>query len=673
MLIFDQLKKDDPQLRVVALLVLGGLGLLLAGLWWVQVVSARDYEASVATQSFRTVRIPAVRGMIRDRNGVALALNQPTCNINLYLDELREPFNKACSEQIGRRQAELQRQQQAAEKKLGRSLTRQERKQFALSAGERGFLREEARWQVVSNVVAQVSQSLRRPLALDRRQFERHYDTRLALPLCIAANLDPVSIARFEEQLISPLGVDLEVQSARIYPFQTLAAHLLGYLHRDDSSVEGEDAFFSYRLPDFRGLVGVEAGFDKQLRGTAGSMSVMVNSVGYRQTANVWAPVVPGHNLVLTIDKGLQEAAERALQTAPLAPTPVRGAVVVMDVRSGDILALASSPAFNPNAFIPRISSPEWQRITELQAEKNRATQENYMPGSIFKTIVGLAALEAGWNPGTEIAVEPDPRGHSPSALKVDGHWFSDTVQPGKYRFKLALEKSSNSYFIRAGLFAGPTRIIRLAQRVHFGERTGLPTRQEVSGSFPREVTPGWSDIGTGNLSIGQETVWVTPLQIAVLMSALANGGDVLWPRLVDRIEPQDLTLGEPPEMLPRRPPRDRLGVSARSLAILHDAMLSETEEPEGTGRPAAQAAPGMRICGKTGTAQVQDVNSHKTGQTTWFASFAPFEAPRYAVVVMVEDGSAGGKTCAPVAGKIYAAIQAQEQTAGTGAVASAK
>jgi penicillin-binding protein 2 len=655
MLIFDQLKKDDPELRVVALGILGGLGVLLAGLWWVQIVSARDYRESLQTQSFRTVRIPAVRGKILDRNGAVLAENRPTYNVSLYLEELRKPFKEAEVKELAGAQAELKQRLQEAERSLGRKLSKTERKQFMLAGSQKEALRQKAHYEVASNVVAQVSLRIQQPLWLAPTNFQRHYESRLALPLPVLQNLDPTNIARFEEQSTSPMGVDLEVQSTRIYPHGTSAAHLLGHLKRDDSSAEGEESFFSYRLPDYRGAVGIEAGFDRELRGMAGAKSVLVNNIGYRQTENVWTPAEPGHDVILTIDLRIQQAAEHALEGVFGPQT--RGAVVVMNVRNGDILAMASSPTLNPNSFIPRISSQEYQHIAEIGAEKNRATFENYMPGSVFKTVVGLAALEAGWNPETQIYVEANPADPQHGYIKVSGHPVKDTAIPGDYNFRRAIVRSSNAYFIRAGLFAGPDRILRLARHLHFGEKTALPNAQEAPGKFPGEIERGWTDRQTANISIGQDPVWVTPLQIAVLTSALANGGKVLWPRLVDRVEPQDPTLGEAPVVYPHQPPRDELGVSARSMRILHEAMVAETEDAEGTGHPAALLAPGLRICGKTGTAQVQDVRGTKIGQTTWFASFAPYSDPRWAVVVMVENGVSGGTSCSPVAGHVYQAI----------------
>ena len=171
MLIFDQLKKNDPQLRALTVAVLGGLFVLLAGLWWVQVVSSKDYQANLETQSFRTVRIPAVRGRILDRNGVTLAENRPTYNVGLYLEELRRPFEAAYSNEIVRARSELKRQMEDQQKKLGRKLTKEERKHFVLSSKDKGRLRQEARYGVASNVVAQVSRRLRQPLWLNPTNF----------------------------------------------------------------------------------------------------------------------------------------------------------------------------------------------------------------------------------------------------------------------------------------------------------------------------------------------------------------------------------------------------------------------------------------------------------------------------------------------------------------------
>jgi len=351
--------------------------------------------------------------------------------------------------------------------------------------------------------------------------------------------------------------------------------------------------------------------------------------------------------------------------------------VVVMDVRNGDVLAMASSPAINPLFFTGGLSPEEMQQEAarradiKLRPEINRATQENYAPGSIFKVIVGLAALEAGLNPEKFYDVQADSSRPGKGCVYIGKRKIDDTAPPGEYNFKRALERSSNSYFIQIGTNAGAGRIVALAEKFHLGENLDLPTRQETGGNLPSEerIGEGWSAGDTANLCIGQGEVSVTPLQMAVVYSAIANGGTVFWPRLVSRVEPQDPMSREAATNFPSALVCDRIGVSGRSLRILHNAMLAETEDVEGTGKPAA--VPGLRICGKTGTAQVEDEHNRVVDHTTWFASFAPYEKPKYAVVVMVESGISGGDSCAPIAHDIYETILEKEKS-GAGKILAA-
>lgn len=630
MLIFDQLKKNDPQLRLLTWIVLGGMGLLLVGLWYVQVISFRQYAENQKAQSFRTVRIPAIRGKILDRHGVPLAENQPSYNISLYLEELREQFRE-----------EWRRTRPAG--RVPRSV--------------RLSLEGQARYRVVSNIVLQLGAALQQPVGVGFEQFIRHYTNQLALPMPVLSGISPAQLARFQEQPGNPPGLDLEVQPQRHYPLRTTAAHVVGYMVRDDSSAQDEDAFFNYRLPDYRGRVGIEGAFDHELRGRAGVKSVLVNNLGYRQSENIWTPAEPGDNVHLTLDVRVQQEAEHALHSA--LPN-VRGAVVVMDPNTGDLLALVSAPAYDPNQFIPRISPEDWARLSDetLKPQRNRATQETYAPGSIFKVLIAMAALENGLDPQRLFTVEPDPARPNKGCIFVGRRKIEDTAPAGQYDFRRGFIRSSNAYFITNGLRAGVENIIRLGQKLRLGERSGLPTFQDSPGILPslRRVRTGWFDGDTANLCIGQGELAVTPLQMAVMVAAIANGGKVLTPRLVERLEPQEPALAGTGRSFPPAQVREELGVSARTLRLIRDAMLADVEDrEEGTGRLAA--VPGLRICAKTGTAQVTDPNNKVVDHTTWFASYAPFEQPRYVVLVMVESGASGGYTCAPVARKIYEAL----------------
>ncbi|PYK99132.1 MAG: hypothetical protein DME19_09815, partial [Verrucomicrobia bacterium] len=212
MLIFDQLRKNDRQLQVLAACVLSGLGLLLLGLWYVQVLSVKRYQTSQINQSFRTVRIPAIRGKIFDANGVALVENRPSYNANLYLDELRPYFQSAYSNQLSG---------------VMRQLTRTNSK-ARLTRNQRIELGKLTRYQVVSNLVWRVTSVLKQPQLLNEKQFLEHYDQRLFLPMPVLSDLDPQSMALFAEQSASSPGFDLEVQPVRSYPHHSSAAHILG-------------------------------------------------------------------------------------------------------------------------------------------------------------------------------------------------------------------------------------------------------------------------------------------------------------------------------------------------------------------------------------------------------------------------------------------------------------
>jgi len=648
MLILDELKKNDPQLRLVAGMLAAGLFILLAGLWWVQVVSAREYQGHLDTQTYRTVRLPALRGKILDREGRVLAENRPSYNLSLYLDDLRKQFKAAGDAEYASATNARAQFIAAKEKQLGRPLTKAERKQFAFTTSRMEQLRAQARYRVASAVVSQVGRKLDLPLALDPAKFERDYETRLAMPYTVIPDASPEQVARFEEQDSGVTGADVELQPVRAYPFGTTAGHLLGYLSRDDSSKEGEDAYFNYYLPDYRGVTGIEWGFDSSLRGRAGEESVLVNNLGYRQSENILEAPEPGHNVVLTIDLDIQRAAEESLASHQGADA--RGAVVVLDVRTGDVLAMVSSPALNPDYLA---NDPKYLGDPKLRPEINRATQENYAPGSIFKPIVGLAALEAGLNPDKEV--------DNPGYVYVGKRRIGDLAPVGKYNFRRAIIESCNTYFVTVGLRAGIENIIRMAGKFDFGEHTGLPTRQDGKGSLPtlERVRSDWREGDTANLCIGQGEIAVTPMQMTVAYAAIANGGTVLRPRLVERIEPQDPSSGEPATNFPSGLVRGNIGVSGRSLNILREAMLAETEE--GTGQ--AAQVPGLQICGKTGTAQVMNERNQEIDRTTWFASFAPYENPRYAVVVMMEGRTFWGKDCAPIAHDIYAEILKKENT----------
>ncbi|MCX6904480.1 MAG: hypothetical protein NTW03_13565, partial [Verrucomicrobia bacterium] len=228
MLVFDQLQKNDASLRALAWSIAAGFVILLGGLYFVQVVSAGRYLEEQKNQSFRTVRLPAVRGKILDRNGLVLVENRPSYHISLYREDraVRDQFKN---------------QFRAA--KGNRRLTREQQSQLARMT----------RYQVVSNLLSRVGSVLQQPVFISEPQFTRHYERSLALPLPILADLNASNIARFAESAAVPPGVDLEVRPMRFYPYHSMAAHVLGYLRHDEGNTDEEDIFFNYRLPDYTG------------------------------------------------------------------------------------------------------------------------------------------------------------------------------------------------------------------------------------------------------------------------------------------------------------------------------------------------------------------------------------------------------------------------------------
>lgn len=674
MLIFDQLRKNDSPLRIFAFTVLAGLLLLAANLWRIQVLASGKYVEKMQDQSLKTVRIPAIRGRILDRNGIALAENRAAYNVNLYIGDIRHEFERQYKEAKNRAlkggadQASANASEQGWWARLKARLAGSSSKKTVLTLAEKSEIELETRKKVATESIQSLANILQEPIPFNTQEFQRHYLARRFLPMPVVRNLNPVEIARFEEHPFNPLGLELEMQATRFYPQGTTNAHLLGFVKLDNDSLANEVSYYNYRLDDYKGVVGLEGAFDTQLRGQPGVKHVQVNNVGYRHSETLWPEDVPGKNIILTIDLPVQTAATAALRSSPVFGADVRGAVVVLDARNCDVLALVSNPAFDPNWYVQGLSKDQSSFLADpkLRPQANRATREIYAPGSIFKIISGLAALENGLDPKAITHVSPDPAKPDKGAYFVGRRKIRDTAAPGDYDFRLAFIKSSNSYFIEHGLKqVGIEKLLDFGHRFHLGERLDLPLMQNAAGIFPtmdeldeqkRKGIP-WTDGNTANLCFGQE-IAVTPMQMAVMTAAVANGGKVFWPRLVQRIEPQE-SLPNQEEAVVEFPVRFRndLGVQQKNLQIIRDAMKADVADSDGTGTNAAVA--GMNVCGKTGTAQALINNLIR--HYTWFASFAPYENPRYVVLVMVEDGSSGGGTCAPIAKKVYEAIKRQE------------
>ena len=670
MFVFDQLRSKDIPIRVMTAFILCCMLLLTVNLWRLQVASGEDYRVRQENQSVRAVRLPATRGRILDSNQQPLAVNRLRFDVHMYIDELRPLFYT-----------------HYMRLKDGRKLRRAEQDELGRTA----------RYQVVSNLTMQVSLRLGQPLVLDEEKFHTHYYKRRYTPMTVMQDLSPGQVARFVEQIHAVPGVDLSVNPVRTYPNGDMAFHTLGYLRLDDDPDTGDDIpfRFRYRLPDYVGVDGLEGVYDELLRGEAGAKTIRVNNISYRTSEEVWEWPESGYNIVLSLDRDIQLAAEAALQANG---PETRGAVVVMDPRTGDLLSLVSLPGFDSNKFISGFSREEITRLNDSRLNRwlNRATGSggvSYPPGSIFKLISAVAYLEEGLIDPAEKVYNP---GYFRDSKLYPNYELDDTAPPGDYDFIRAFKRSSNTYFIHHALKPngqtdqwrqGKRILLDWGNRFRLGQKTlaslpgDLPSPiRESGGYFPARDNKlkkmnqfgekvAWAAGDVGNLCIGQGEITVTPLQMAVMTSAVANGGKVLQPRLVKRIDSQR-AFGQAQNRVIPVEVLDDLHLKPETVALMHKAMLADVADRDGSGR--AARVPGMAIGGKTGTAQKKvptgkydprsGVRLFRTDHVTWFVSFAPVESPRYAVVVMVESGESGGTTCAPIARRIYRAIRDLER-----------
>jgi penicillin-binding protein 2 len=659
MFIFDAFKREARRLRAVSVVMAAGLLALLTGLWFVQIVSGKQMRGKMEYQSFRTIAVPAVRGRILDRTGTnALADNKAQYNVAICLEELRGQFEYEYTNHVlpeyTNHLAEEYRRLHPGSAKLPAGAAK-------VPAGARPGLKMEAKYNVVSNLSARVGALLQQTVALDAARF-RHFDTNYTyVPMQILTNLNAEQIARFSEQLSNVPGLELETEPVRNYPHKDLAAHLLGY-----ARPTGGDR--KYLPANYAGEAGLEQVFDEQLRGQEGEDLVLVNNQNYRQREETLSPNHLGGDLCLTLDLPIQRAAQQALSTE--LPN-IRGAAVVMDVHSGDVLAMVSVPAFDPNEFVRAISPARFEQLNDpkMKPQANRATFEAYPPGSTFKIITAIAGLESGVMDPEEIYHSPaNPLDPSHGIFNEQGYHIKDLAPPGDYDFERAFYHSSNSYFCHYGMKAGLRKLLEVAKRFHLGEKTGFAARQEVAGIVPRPEQAGKSMPlnSAPYVAIGQE-ITVTPLQMAVMVAAIANGGTIFWPRIVSSASSPET--GEVEELYAKARVRDQVQLNPQHLQLIRAAMLQDTEH-EGANAYAAFHYPGssapylpnFHVAGKTGTAEVDSEElDYKT--VTWFDSFGPYENPRYAVVVMILDGGFGATHCAPVARKIYQAIVREEQT----------
>lgn len=506
-------------------------------------------------------------------------------------------------------------------------------------------------------------------LALSQSDLERIRKSmgrqRAFLPVTVATNLSWDEFARIN--LASPdlPGIQPEVGSTRFYPHNDLVAHLVGYVGAPNESEVGRDPVL--QLPGFRiGRGGVERAFDKDLRGKTGNMKVEVNAVGRvireldRESATQGAPVQ------LTIDIGLQRyAADRLAGES--------GSAVVMDIHTGEILTMATVPAFDPNDFNLGISRTKWQNLLHDKRKPlvNKAVAGTYPPGSTYKMVVALAALEAG-------VIEPDHKVNCLGKRTLGNHTFHCWRHRGHGTLDLvgALQQSCDIFFYDIADRTGVDRIAEMSRRLGLGQVPELPVPSIASGLVPsadwKLATQGvpWQRGETWILGIGQGYVNTSPLHLAIMTARIANGNHAVTPRLTVNTDPGRMVGGLEEVPLP-------LGISNNALDLVRRGMVAVTTQPRGTAYAARITEKGFSMAGKTGTSQVRRITQAERDaglipgeDQPWehrhhalFVGYGPIEAPRYAVSVVVEHGISGSRAAAPVARDIL--LEAMKRNSG--------
>jgi penicillin-binding protein 2 len=462
--------------------------------------------------------------------------------------------------------------------------------------------------------------------------------------LVVKSDATEEDVASVEARRFERPEASVEVVPLRSYPLGIGASHVLGHVGEVTDKQTEQEAFAGIEAGTVVGQTGLELQYNRELMGKDGLRRIIVNSRGVEVTEAERVAPVDGPSSMLTIDLDLQKAFEEAMAGQS-------GSVIALDPETGDILAYLSLPGYDPNAFSAGINPAEWGALMR-DPEKpliNRVIQGQYPPGSAFKIINALAALQEG-------VITPATRFHCPGYLAVYGTIFRchKAAGHGLVDVHKALALSCNVFFYQAGVKLEIARLAAWAKRLGLGSPTGIDLPHEASGLMPspewkmRVLKAPWYGGETVSVAIGQGQVSVTPLQMARLAAVIANGGRLVQPHLVKSVG------GVP---VPWEPPRD-IGLKPETIRIVREGMRSVVAE--GTGWRAR--IPGMEIAGKTGSAQVvaharlaKDPKSAKLMPHGWFICFAPADKPRIAMAVLVEHGGSGGEAAAPVAHEILA------------------
>lgn len=597
-------KKLNNRLEVLGIIIILVFVSLVSRLGYLQVVQGKYYGQKADGNRIRLIPTMAPRGIFFDRNGIPLVSNLPGFTVALM------PVNGTISEEIIVKLA--------------------------------GILKMN-----VDDIKTKLSQS--------NGKFE---------PVRIKSNIGQDIVTTIEERRNELPGVVIEIQPIRNYVNNESGAHLFGYVSEiNDVELEKSKAKADgYKSGDIVGKFGLERVYDRDLRGVDGGDQVEVDVTGRPVNVLGKKETIPGKNLTLTIDSRIQKAAETAideqlhyLQTQSQFRNAKAAAAIAMNPKTGEILAMVSRPTFNPNLFAGGISSKDWKIINDNPNNPmdNKAISGEYPPGSTFKVVTGAAALELG-------KVTPAEK-----ILDTGKHWIIDKGNAegealGWIDFKQALTKSDNVYFYEMGNRLGIDNLEKYARMFGLGATTGINLPGESEGLVANKrykekvYEEEWYLSETFDAAIGQGFQLTTPLQVAVLMSQIANGGHRYRPYLVSKISG---TNGEESKTFA---PEEvgRVSISDNTMNLIRESLRDVALEGGTAGRVFGDFP--VAIAGKTGTAE----NSHGSDHG-WFMAYGPYEDPRIVVVVIVEQGGFGTGSAAPIAKKILEAAFNINQTPG--------
>ncbi len=597
----DRLNRHDPgiyrrRLDVLVWLVLLAFFFLIARLWYLQVISGESLRRRSENNRIRVQEIKPLRGLILDAGGRILVDNQPSFDVSIIPEATKDI--KAVLEKL----VELSDQSDA------------------------GYYQ---------NI----------PFIETNRPF---------VPITLERNIGRNKLAVVETNSLNLPGVIIDIVPVRKYIYGATMAHILGYVGEISNSELGKNSYSEYKSGDIVGKYGIERCLDEYLRGESGGEQVEVNVDGRRLKSLGKVESVPGYNVVLTIDAGLQKVSHDAFSGQ-------EGIAIAMDPRDGSILAMVSKPSFDPNLFNRGISVDNWNRLSSdpMSPMQNRTISGQYPPGSTYKLIVAAAALQEG-------LITTDKKFSCDGKYRMGNRVFRCWRKKGHGAVDLhrAIVESCDVYFYNLGELLGVDKLAEYAREFGLGSKAGVILPGEKGGLVPtkewklRRMKEPWQKGETTSLAIGQGFVLVTPLQLLNAYCAVANGGSLYKPRIVKEI------VTAKGEVIKEFPPEKKaaLALSKENIDILRYGLWGVVNEDRGTGRALRRKE--RDVSGKTGTAQVirmpdddEDVDKeeipYKFRDHALFVCFAPYDNPEIAVAVIVEHGGHGGSAAAPVARKI--------------------